>query len=47
MNKARSEATVLESKAGFNYDKLQAVACMASSAAVSIGLIYWMIKAFS
>jgi hypothetical protein len=30
--------------ARFNYNKLQAVACIASSAAVSIGLIYWATK---
>jgi hypothetical protein len=28
----------------FNYNKLQAVACIASSAAVSITLIYWAIQ---
>jgi hypothetical protein len=31
---------------GFNYDKLQAAACMAASAAVSIALITWAIKTF-
>ena len=31
----------------FNYNKLQAAICMALSAACSIGLIYWAIKAFS
>jgi len=30
--------------ARFNYNKLQAVACITSSAAVSIGLIYWAIR---
>ena len=28
----------------FNYNKLQAVACITSSVAVSIGLIYWVAK---
>ena len=28
----------------FNYNKLQAVACIASSAAISIGLIYWAMR---
>lgn len=28
----------------FNYNKLQAVACIASSAAVSIGMIYWLVQ---
>jgi hypothetical protein len=32
--------------ATFNYNKLQAVACMAASAAVSIALIFWAIKSF-
>jgi hypothetical protein len=31
----------------FNYNKLQAVACIACSSAVSIGAIYWLIKALS
>lgn len=35
------------SAARFNYNKLQATACMASSAACSIALIYWAIKTFS
>jgi hypothetical protein len=26
---------------GFNFNKLQAALCIASSAAVSMGLIYW------
>lgn len=30
----------------FNVNKLQTVACMAASAAVSIGLIIWAAKAF-
>lgn len=28
----------------FNYNKLQAVACIVCSSAVSIGSIYWIIK---
>lgn len=32
-----------QSKTHFNYNKLQAAACIISSAAVSIGLIYWAI----
>ena len=30
----------------FNFTKLQAVLCMAASAAVSIGLIIWAVKSF-
>jgi hypothetical protein len=30
----------------FNFNKLQAVLCMAASAAVSIGLIIWAVKSF-
>jgi hypothetical protein len=28
----------------FNYNKLQAVTCIACSSAVSIGCIYWIIR---
>ncbi|WP_157691637.1 hypothetical protein [Noviherbaspirillum autotrophicum] len=45
MQKSTSQATVTVSR--FNFNKLQAVACIASSAACSIGLIYWAIKALS
>jgi hypothetical protein len=31
---------------GFNYNKLQAVICIVSSAAVSVALIVWAVKAF-
>ncbi|MDB5841021.1 MAG: hypothetical protein JWQ23_2973 [Herminiimonas sp.] len=31
---------------GFNFNKLQAVACLASCAVLSIGLIAWGAKAF-
>lgn len=30
----------------FNYNKLQAAACIAGSAAVSIGGIYWLVQQF-
>lgn len=30
----------------FNFNKLQAVACMIASAAVSIGLIVWAVKTY-
>lgn len=46
MKNARQDAAVCESRTHFNYNKLQAVACIASSAAVSIALIYWAIKSF-
>jgi hypothetical protein len=35
-----------EKKTGFNVNKLQAAACMAASAAVSLGLIAWIANAF-
>ncbi len=44
MDHARQEVAVPRAKAGFNVNKLQAVACMLSSAAVSIALIYWAIR---
>jgi hypothetical protein len=44
MKNARQNATACEAKAHFNYNKLQAVACMTTSAAVSIALIYWAVK---
>ena len=44
MKNARQHAATCDSKTHFNYNKLQAVACMASSAAVSIALIYTAIK---
>lgn len=47
MNTARNSTAASTGKAGFNYNKLQAVACMASSAAVSIGLMYLAIRWFS
>lgn len=36
----------VEVKTSFNYNKLQAVICMAASAAVSVGLIMWAVKSF-
>ena len=40
MNNVRQDAIVIQSEKTFNFNKLQAVLCMASSAAVSIGMIY-------
>lgn len=40
------EAVVYESKIDFNFNKLQAVACMALSAVVSISFIVWAVKSF-
>ena len=31
----------------FNYNKLQAVACIVCSSIISIGLIYWLVEALS
>jgi hypothetical protein len=43
----QKQAALRDSKAAaFNYNKLQAVACMAASAVVSIALITWAIKSF-
>lgn len=47
MKNARRDAAVVNAPASFNYNKLQAVACMASSAAVSIGLMYLAIRWFN
>lgn len=44
MNNVRQDAVVIQSDKTFNYNKLQAVICMASSAAVSIGMIYAAIQ---
>jgi hypothetical protein len=48
MEKTMQNAAVLGSKevTHFNFNKLQAVVCIVSSAAVSIGLIVWAIKSF-
>jgi hypothetical protein len=46
MQKSIAKTAVLGSKTSFNYNKLQAVACIASSAAVSIGFIYYAIRSF-
>ena len=47
MDKTVQEAAVLEPQrgAGFNYNKLQAVLCIALSAVVSISLIAWAVSA--
>lgn len=45
MNNANQRAARTAAKAQLNINKLQAAACMASSAAVSIALIYWAIRA--
>lgn len=47
MDQVRQDEAMSRVKDGFNFHKLQAVACMLSSAAVSIALIYWAIKSFS
>jgi len=44
MNHVHQDAVVVQSEKSFNYNKLQAVLCMASSAAVSIGMIYAAIQ---
>ena len=44
MKAVRQDAVVADSKGQFNYNKLQAVACIMSSAAVSIGMIYLAIR---
>lgn len=46
MEKAMN-AAALAKKTGFNFNKLWAATCMASSAAVSIGLIYLVISSLS
>lgn len=46
MHRSSQESVVSEPKLHFNVNKLQAVACMALSAAVSISLIVWAINSF-
>ncbi|SNT11535.1 hypothetical protein SAMN06265795_11472 [Noviherbaspirillum humi] len=47
MEKTISNAEALNHDAkGFNFAKLQAVLCMAASAAVSISLLVWACKSF-
>lgn len=41
-----SDFPVKQKPGAFNFNKLQAVVCMAASAAVSIALITWAIKSF-
>jgi hypothetical protein len=47
MRNARQDAVAYQAESGFNYNKLQAVLCIASSSAVSIGLMYLAIRWFS
>jgi len=45
MNRHLAHEQVAASRTrSFNYAKLQAVACIAGSAAVSVGAIYWLIQ---
>jgi hypothetical protein len=44
MKNVHQRAVARTAKAQFNYNKLQAAACITTSAAVSIALIYWAIK---
>lgn len=46
MKNMRRDAAVCQSKTTFNHNKLQAVACIASSAMVSIALMYWAVRSF-
>lgn len=47
MRYTKQDAAMADSKTYFNYNKLQAVACITSSAAVSIALIYWVIRSLA
>jgi len=44
MRNTQNQPIARGAKAQLNYNKIQAAACMASSAAVSIALIYWAIR---
>lgn len=46
MDKLRQDAVIIPAKSGFNYNKLQATACITCSVAVSIAAIYWAITTF-
>lgn len=46
MKPMRRDAAVCQAKSNFNYNKLQAVACILSSSMVSIALIYWAVRSF-
>ncbi|MBI1892315.1 MAG: hypothetical protein HYS18_16850 [Burkholderiales bacterium] len=48
MQETIEEVTIdsVEVEKGFNYNKLQAVICIALSAVVSVGLILWAVKTF-
>jgi len=47
MQRTNRKHVVCAPRADFNYNKLQAVICMALSAAVSISTIAWAVKFFS
>lgn len=44
MRPTERASTITEATAGFNYNKLQAAACMLASAAVSIGLTWFAVS---
>ncbi|WP_192805127.1 hypothetical protein [Noviherbaspirillum aerium] len=44
MHNVHQDVVVIQSEKTFNYNKLQAALCIASSAAVSIGMIYAAIQ---
>jgi hypothetical protein len=46
MNKLRQDAAMISRKSSVNFNKLQAAACIACSAAISIALIAWTIATF-
>jgi hypothetical protein len=48
MNKASQRVAGLKPReaVGFNYNKLQAVACILCSSAVSVGAIIWLYRMF-
>ncbi|HZW11591.1 MAG TPA: hypothetical protein VFF81_00175 [Noviherbaspirillum sp.] len=46
MQRTNRKQVVYAAKADFNYNKLQAVICMALSAAVTISTIAWAVKFF-
>ncbi|WP_156396465.1 hypothetical protein [Noviherbaspirillum sp. Root189] len=44
MRNARRDAVAYQAESGFNFNKLQAALCIATSSAVSIGLMYLGIR---
>ncbi|WP_170942231.1 hypothetical protein [Noviherbaspirillum denitrificans] len=44
MRNAHQRAAVRTAKAEFNVNKLQAAACILTSSAISVAIIYWAIK---